>query len=191
MARRRDIPRSEIVDAAQALMESRGCNGFSLRDLSAETGLRVASLQHHFPAKADLLTAIVSRACERFNTSMALIEAETDGFAAQLERLRALLLPETSGERLSALAVTAADWNTLTAATQEAARQFTANILGWLGRFIQQARAAGEISLDTDAESLAAGILAALQGAMLLSRTLSPPQAALAAGFALSLPGKS
>ena len=90
MARRRDIPRDEILDAAQHLLQTKGCHGFSLRDLGEEVGLRSASLHHHFPAKADLITAVVRRYRDRLNARIAAIEAETDSLMARLVRVSSL-----------------------------------------------------------------------------------------------------
>jgi len=185
MARRRDIPRDEILDAAQQFMETRGCNGFSMRDLGEEVGLRAASLHYHFPAKADLLTAVVRRVRERLNARFAEIEAETDALAARLERVVALISPPKDGPRLCTLTVMAADGLTLPPGPHDEARQLAANILGWLARFASQAKADGELPPGAEPESVAAFLLAAVQGALLLERTGPPGIAGRALRHAL------
>src|SRR5436190_5831409 len=175
MARRRDIPRDEILDAAQHLMQTRGCNGFSLRDLGEEVGLRTASLHHHFPAKADLLSAVVRRYRDRLNARIAEIEAETDVLGTRLERVAALFLPlPGQGVRLCVLAVMAADFQTLAPGPAEEARALTANLLGWLTRFLLRAKTEGELPSRTQPESAAAALLATIQGSLLLERTGGP-----------------
>ena len=175
MARRRDIPRDEILDAAQFLLQTRGCNGFSIRDLGEEVGLRTASLHYHFPAKADLLSAVVRRYRDRLNARIAEIEAETDVLGARLERVTALFSPlPGQGGRLCVLGVMAADFLTLPPGPAEEARALTANLLGWLTRFISRAKAEGELPPGTDPEATAASLLAAIQGSLLLARTAGP-----------------
>jgi TetR/AcrR family transcriptional repressor of nem operon len=186
MARRRDIPRDEILDAAQHLLQTRGCNGFSIRDLGDEVGLRTASLHHHFPAKADLLAAIVHRYRDRLNTRIAEIEAETDVLSTRLERVTALFSPLAEQGRLCVLAVLAADLPTLSPAPADEARALTANLLGWLTRFISRAKAGRELPPATDSESTAALLLAAIQGALLLARTAAPEIAGRAMRQALT-----
>ena len=192
MARRRDIPRDEILDAAQHLMETRGCNGFSMRDLGEAVGLRAASLHYHFPAKADLLTAVVRRVRERLNARFAEIEAETDALVARMERVAALISPPPGdGPRLCVLTVMAADRLTLPAAPNDEARQLAANLLGWLTRFASRAKADGELPSGAEPESVAAFLLAAVQGALLLERTGAPGIAGRALRHALtSVTGK-
>lgn len=171
MARRRDIPRDEILDAAQHLVQTRGCHGFSLRDLGNETGLRAASLHHHFPSKADLLAAVVRRYGDRLNARLAEIEAETDAFPARLERAMILLSPlPAENHGLCVLAAVAADSPTLPPGPGEEVRRLASNLLGWLSRFAVRAKAEGELPPETDPESVAAFLLAAIQGSPLLDR---------------------
>ena len=47
-----------ILDAAQALAQVRGYNGFSHADVSAELAITKASIHYHFPGKADLAEAL-------------------------------------------------------------------------------------------------------------------------------------
>src|SRR5688572_216952 len=187
MARRRDITHDEILDAAQHLMETRGCNGFSMRDLGEDVGMRAASLHYHFPAKADLLTAVVRRYRDRLNARLAEIEAETDALAARLERVAALIAPlPDNGPRLCVVAVMAADGLTLPPGPNDEARQLAANLLGWLARFASQAKADGELPPGAQPDSIAAFLLAVVQGALLLERTGPPGIAGRVLRHALS-----
>ena len=40
---------TQILDAAQRMVQTRGYNGFSYADISDEVGLRKASIHHYFP----------------------------------------------------------------------------------------------------------------------------------------------
>ena len=52
--------KAEIVLAAAALLEEHGEAGFSLREVAKAVGMKLASLQYHFPNKAELMTAILN-----------------------------------------------------------------------------------------------------------------------------------
>lgn len=52
--------RGRILDAALALMSEHGVAGTSMRMLAVECGLNVATLYHHFPSKASLLSAVLA-----------------------------------------------------------------------------------------------------------------------------------
>jgi len=51
--------RNQLVAHAQRLIQQRGYNGFSYRDLAALVGIKTASIHYHFPQKEDLLLAAV------------------------------------------------------------------------------------------------------------------------------------
>lgn len=55
------LSRSAIEDAAFALIEREGLDGFSTRKLAADLGCEAMSIYHHFPSKAHLFEALVDR----------------------------------------------------------------------------------------------------------------------------------
>src|SRR6187401_3237873 len=75
-----------ILDVAERLVQTRGYNGFSYADISAELRIRNASVQYHFPTKTDLGKRLVARYREGFMAALAGLE-RTSGDARR--RLRA------------------------------------------------------------------------------------------------------
>ena len=77
---------ARILDIAEQLVQARGFNGFSYADIAAEVGISKAALHYHFPGKADLGLAVITRYAERFTESLAAIDradaAPTDRLAA-------------------------------------------------------------------------------------------------------------
>jgi AcrR family transcriptional regulator len=51
---------ARIPDAADALVQVRGFNGFSYADISAELGITNAALHYHFAGNADLGEALAA-----------------------------------------------------------------------------------------------------------------------------------
>src|SRR3954454_13730435 len=74
-----------ILDSAERLVQSRGFNGFSYADVAAELGVTKASLHYHFPSKAELGEALISRYTERFADALAAIDSRGAGPADRLE----------------------------------------------------------------------------------------------------------
>lgn len=103
-----------ILDAACALIESRGYNGFSFKDVSRQVGIQPASIHYHFPAKADLGLAVVSQNRRLLGAFMARIDGQ---FSSPRRRLDAFLkhFGDKSGERHLNLiwGVLSAEFNTL------------------------------------------------------------------------------
>lgn len=56
--RRRTATRSEIVDAAWAMLREAGPGALSMRELGARVGMTAAALYRYFPSKADIYDAL-------------------------------------------------------------------------------------------------------------------------------------
>ncbi len=60
-ARRREATKTEILDAAWALIREQGLAGLSLRDLAARVGMRAPSLYQYFPSKRAIYDALFAQ----------------------------------------------------------------------------------------------------------------------------------
>src|ERR1700761_9029702 len=65
---------ARILDVAGELVQERGFNGFSYADVAAQVGISKAALHYHFPGKADLGLALITRYASRFSESLAGID---------------------------------------------------------------------------------------------------------------------
>ena len=63
-----------ILDAAELRMRKQGYNAVSFRDIASDVGIKSSSLHYHFPKKADLGLALVTRYTESFHS---VLNAET------------------------------------------------------------------------------------------------------------------
>ena len=66
---------SDILDIAERLVQSRGFNGFSYADVSAELGITKAALHYHFAGKAEMGESLITRYTDRFGEALAAIDA--------------------------------------------------------------------------------------------------------------------
>jgi len=156
-----------LIDAAQALVQTRGYNGFSYADLSTAVGIRKASVHHHFAVKGDLGRAVAARYRRTFAHALAEIEAATDQPRRRLDRYVELYASALSERgRMCLCGMLAAEFDTLPAPVQEEVRGFFADQRAWLRRVL----AAGDRG-GARAPSLADALLAGLEGALLVSRS--------------------
>jgi AcrR family transcriptional regulator len=61
---RHDLRRAEIVDALLRVIEARGLDAASVRDIADEAGVSVGRVQHYFPSKDQVLEAAFQRVNE-------------------------------------------------------------------------------------------------------------------------------
>ncbi|WP_100500013.1 TetR/AcrR family transcriptional regulator [Geodermatophilus chilensis] len=165
--------RERIVAAAAALIHQRGVAGTSLDDVRAVTGTSKSQLYHYFSDKAALVGAVVERQLQQVLQAQ---QAELDGLdsMAALRRWR---------DRVVALnrqvgCVGGCPLGRLASELAESDPVARAGLVGgfdtWRERLtaglrVMQER--GEMVGDADPDTLALGLLAAVQGGLLLAQT--------------------
>lgn len=83
--------KERILEAAERLLAEKGLAGFSVRAVTADAGVNVASVNYHFGSKAELLRALVRRAFSYVEDeqSRTLEELKTGEQAPSVEQLLA------------------------------------------------------------------------------------------------------
>ena len=74
-----------ILDIAERLVQTRGFSNFSYADIASELGITTASLHYHFPGKAELGQALITRYAQRFSQALSQIEHGQPNARAKLE----------------------------------------------------------------------------------------------------------
>lgn len=75
----KDDRKLQIILAARALLAKEGEAGFSLREVASEVGIKLASLQYHFPTKTKLIDAILAYTIEAYVSELNELALSTDG----------------------------------------------------------------------------------------------------------------
>lgn len=78
--------REALIDAAEAILDERGVEGFSLREAARRAGVSPAAPGHHFGDARGLLTAVATRAFRDFGDALEAGDAGT----CRMERLRGI-----------------------------------------------------------------------------------------------------
>lgn len=74
-----------ILDVAQSLIVAGGYNGFSYADIADAIGIRKASIHHHFPTKAELVSALVDRYRQETELGLRSLQEQSADPADQLQ----------------------------------------------------------------------------------------------------------
>jgi TetR/AcrR family transcriptional repressor of nem operon len=167
--------RTQLLDAAQRLVQTRGHNAFSFRDLSRHVGIRTASVHYHFPTKSDLAVALVRRYREALAEAMADVAVQRDTLSERLDATVRLYTDTLeNGSRICVCAALAGEYLSLPREVQGELKKLISDGERWIARFLTEGRVRGEIPKDSDPQALARLWYAALQGALLVSRAASP-----------------
>jgi TetR/AcrR family transcriptional regulator, transcriptional repressor for nem operon len=159
-----------ILDIAERLVQSRGFNNFSYADIATELGITKASLHYHFPGKAELGQALISRYAERFADALSQIDRDIPDAHAKLEAYARLYADVLRGKRMCMCGILAAEYQTLPQPMRSAVIRFFDDNQRWLADVLAQGLADKSLSFTGPPNDIAQSILSTLEGAMLVAR---------------------
>ena len=167
--------RGEILDQAETLIRGRGFSGVSYADLADVVGIRKASIHHHFPTKADLAIALLHSYDVRYDALLAEIIARTNDGIARIRGYADLYMAGVEKGLGCLCAAFAAELDNLPDALRSDLTAFFKKHVAWIERVLVAGRANGTIRKSVDAGAYARMIVAALEGALMIERTLDGP----------------
>ncbi|WP_299284753.1 TetR/AcrR family transcriptional regulator [uncultured Tateyamaria sp.] len=163
--------KTALLDSAEAAVRARGFDGFSYADLSADVGIRKASIHHHFPTKAALAHALMMRYCEVLAEACTDINAAHATGGARLSAIIALYREASaSGQQLCLCLSFATSPDRLPDGVKTLIVGFRQSVLDWLGSVFALGRSDGSIIGVIDDQAEAAAAMAVLEGAQLACR---------------------
>ncbi|MCP4318214.1 MAG: TetR/AcrR family transcriptional regulator [Hyphomicrobiales bacterium] len=169
--------RTALLDAAEHAARTRGFDAFSYADLSRAVGIRKASIHHHFPAKADLAHALISRYRESFALSLKSIceMNETAGarLSAFLDSYRSAL---SGGEAVCLCVAFSTGRDSFQDPVLAELDGFHRDCLAWLENVFTQALQDKSVSGAGAADAEASACLALVEGAQLIARAARDPR---------------
>jgi TetR/AcrR family transcriptional regulator, transcriptional repressor for nem operon len=161
---------TQILDAAERLVQERGFNSFSYADVARELGVTKAALHYHFASKAELGDALIERYAERFLAALAKVDVDRSDARDKLRDYAQLYADVFKDERMCLCGMLAADYATLPDPMRERVVRFFDDNEVWLTHVLEEGRTAGTIRFDGSARPIARTLIGGLEGAMLGSR---------------------
>jgi TetR/AcrR family transcriptional regulator, transcriptional repressor for nem operon len=159
-----------ILDIAERLVQTRGFNNVSYADIGKELGITTASLHYHFPGKAELGQALITRYASRFGEALDRIDREVPEARAKLEAYASLYAGVLEGKRMCMCGVLAAEYQTLPRPMRRAVVSFFDDNQRWLTAVLNQGQTDKTLAFAGPADDVAQSILSTLEGAMLVTR---------------------
>jgi TetR/AcrR family transcriptional regulator, transcriptional repressor for nem operon len=163
---------ARIVEAGRQFIMRRGYSGFSYADIAEEIDIRKASIHHHFPAKTDLVIAVLRQQRASFEADMAALQASgADGLA----QVRAYIdywgrcIADNSAPFCVA-GMLAAELPALPDELAQEVRTYFDELSVWLQPALESAAKANLIKLGSPVQTEAAMLVSLIYGAMLASR---------------------
>lgn len=163
----------QILDVAESLIQSRGYNAFSYRDISEWVGVKTSSIHYHFPTKADLGKVVVQKHLELLAAELEQILNHTTWTSRKkLEVFIDAIVARTyqADRKMCLGGMLAAEVLTLPEPIQNEVRAFFQRIEEWLKQVLKEGIARKEFNIHLDTKSEVMVMLALLEGSLLLAR---------------------
>lgn len=160
--------KERILTEAEALIQTKGYNAFSFRDIAAAINIKTASIHYHFPCKEDLGVAVI--AWHAGKIAQVLSGIGGDASLSPREKIQAFLdavltLTFHADNKMCLGGMFASDLQSLPGAIQNEVKKFFVMLLDWLEGILVANDFSREVSL-----SIARQIIALIEGALLLAR---------------------
>jgi TetR/AcrR family transcriptional regulator, transcriptional repressor for nem operon len=162
--------KDSILDVAEQLAQTRGFNSFSYADVASKLRVTKPSLHYHFPSKADLGRALVSRYRANFGLALDAIQRTERDPRRKLKRYADLYDAVLRKNRMCLCGMFAAEFATLPTPMQDELRSFFDSNERWLAGVLAAGREDGTLSFKEQPKERARMLLGALEGAMLIAR---------------------
>jgi TetR/AcrR family transcriptional regulator, transcriptional repressor for nem operon len=160
--------RDEILDVAEAMIRNAGFNAFSTRDIASAVGIKASSVHYYFPTKVDIGVAVTERYTDRllkqlgdpmrFKGVREVVSLYVNAFRESLVR----------DDKLCLCAVLGAEIGGLPQEVGGHTRIFFDRNIAWL----RKALSGSSKMSAAEANAFAVHLLAALEGGMMLSKSL-------------------
>jgi TetR/AcrR family transcriptional repressor of nem operon len=160
-----------ILDVAEGLVQTRGYAAFSYADIAQVLRIRKASVHYHFASKGELTRAVAARYRAGFSAALQELEVRYPDPTRRLTRYVRLFQDALrAGDHMCLYGMLASDSETLPEPVRAELHRFLADQEVWLAKLLTEGRTAGAFRFEGTPAAQASGLLAGLEGAMLLAR---------------------
>ncbi len=164
--------KARILESARDLVQTQGYSGFTYNDIADRIGIETASIENHFPRKADLGAAVAARYRDAFMEQLRAAESAA-GSAIDVLRSYAGLFRKALVEdgRMCLCGMLGAEAPSLPSEVALEVRRFFDSNLDWLTSVLERGKARRELDLESPAATEASLLIAVLEGAMVIARS--------------------
>ena len=166
-----------IIEVAQELIQTRGYNAISFNDIAVLVGIKKPSIVHHFPSKAVLGEAVVTRYHQRFANALQEFANAPDKTAMDaFEFYCSPYLDFGDADKVCLCGALAGEFKALPDNVQLGVRRFFEDQLICLEVILRRGQRSGEFHFNRKPKILAQLILDSLQGALTIKRCTGDKQ---------------
>jgi TetR/AcrR family transcriptional regulator, transcriptional repressor for nem operon len=162
--------REEILRIGKQLIQEYGYNAFSYADISCQLEIKNAAVHYHFPAKEDLLLALVDTYIDQYRQMAAQLQAVPLTARQKLEKFIERYSMLVDCNCICIIGSVASDYNTLPESVKEKMMQLVEMVLGMVEKTLQEGKRSGEFSFTESARTQTLMLMTNLAAGVQLAR---------------------
>ena len=171
--------RAEILEVSRELLQTRGMNAFSHRDLAERVGVKSSTVHYYFPTKEDIGLALMREYRAEIDSLFEMLEGTADPRARLKGFFKVFEQTAASKHQICMAGMLASDHETIGAALRAEVQSFYVCVERWLAA---QASALDPLRTTAESSTLAKLAFSALEGALLSARLFGQPDRVRLAG---------
>jgi len=163
----------KILEAAESLIQKRGYNGFSYKDLTEIIGIKTSSIHYHYPTKENLACAVIIWQLENLTLILNEIkmDSELNAKSKILKFFDVIMLSTYADDMKMCLGgMFASDALLLPESVLLEVRAFFNYLSSWVKGVLIEGKKQGEIKEIGSTDEYSKYLLSQIEGALLLSR---------------------
>lgn len=165
----------KILKTAECLIQKRGYNAFSYRDLSEVLGIKTSSIHYHYPTKEELAVAVIK--WQKKNQCRLLDEIRDNNALSTKEKLillvdKIIAVTYKDDFKMCLGGMFASDMHSLSEDIRNETRSFFNYLREWIEGVLVDGQRKGDytIKVGSSVEKFACYVLIQIEGGLLLSR---------------------
>ena len=160
--------KERILTEAESLIQQKGFNAFSFKDIANAIGIKTASIHYHFPSKEELGLVVISWHADKISSALSDIGSNT--LLSVKDKIQALFdavlsLTYKNDNKMCLGGMFASDFQSLPASIQNKIRLFFKSLINWIVELLVLNEYTEKASL-----LLSKQIVSQIEGALLLAR---------------------
>lgn len=162
-----------ILTTAETLVQTKGYNAFSYKDIANIVGVKTSSIHYYFPSKADLGVAVIKKHIEWLGAELEQLINKKYSCKKKLELFIESIFTNTylSNRKMCLGGMFASDVLTLPQEIQREARVFFNRLQDWMKRLLTEAIDKKEFCIEKkEINNEAFFVFSIIEGALLLTR---------------------
>lgn len=130
-----------IISSADELVRTKGYNAFSFKDISANVGIRTASIHYHFPTKTDLGVAVIKDHIHRFDVLKTQLSRKSP--LVKLQGFLNMYAQIIAENKVCLVGSLATDLHTVEEPIKKELKKFAQQVLSWVTEIVTEGKQQG------------------------------------------------